>query len=172
MLNFISQISRNRYYWLGMLILCLGLEATALFYQYRLDYRPCVVCIHVRLWLIPIIFISLLGWLMQTWKVSVLLHILVALIMGALIERSYVLLSTERGWAFGSCDFDLGLPAWFTIEEWFPVMFKVWEPCGYTPELLFGITMAEALMAMSVMLTVTSAALAFFAFRSRNQLVL
>jgi len=30
-----------------------------------------------------------------------------------------------------------GLSGWFALDEWMPLVFKVWEPCGYTPELLF-----------------------------------
>ncbi|MDH3971388.1 MAG: disulfide bond formation protein B, partial [Gammaproteobacteria bacterium] len=43
-------------------------------------------------------------------------------------------------------------PSWFALDQWFPAMFKVWEACGYTPELLFGVTMAEALLVLSIML--------------------
>ena len=53
----------------------------------------------------------------------------------------------------------LGLPSWFALDEWFPVLFGVWEACGDTPELLFGITMAEALIVLSWVLLLSSAAL-------------
>lgn len=80
--------------------------------------------------------------------------------MAGVTERAYQLLGTERGWTFGSCDFDLGLPHWLALQEWFPAMFKVWEACGYTPELLFGVTMAEGLLALSSSLALVSLALA------------
>ena len=45
-------------------------------------------------------------------------------------------------------------------------MFEPWEPCGYTPELPFGITMAEGLVviglawvAVSLVLTLASLAM-------------
>ena len=166
MLNTISELARSRWYWLFMFVFCLGIESTALFYQYALDYAPCVVCIHVRLWFALVILLALVGCFSQHWKLSVLLQLLVSAVMLALAERSYVLLSTERGWAFGSCDFDLGLPAWLAVEDWWPTVFKVWEPCGYTPELLFGITMAEALIVISVLLAGFSAILTVAAFVS------
>jgi disulfide bond formation protein DsbB len=87
-----------------------------------------------------------------------------ALVMAGLLERSYQLLGTERGWIFGSCDFDLGLPSWLALQEWLPSFFKVWESCGYTPELLFGITMAEALLVMSTLLMLASLVLAAATF--------
>ena len=85
-----------------------------------------------------------------------------------LLERSYQLLSIERGWAFGSCDFDLGLPQWLAVEEWFPSIFKVWESCGYTPELLFGITMAEALLILSSILLVLSTSMIAATFMTKK----
>ena len=85
-------------------------------------------------------------------------------VMAGLLERSWMLLGTERGFIEGSCDFDLGLPAWLALDQWFPEVFKVWEACGYTTELLFEVSMAEGLVAMSsvmvlgtIVLTITAA---------------
>jgi disulfide bond formation protein DsbB len=55
---------------------------------------------------------------------------------------------------------DSGLPGWFALDVWFPKLFKVWEPCGYTPELLFGVTMAEGLVLFSVTMVAVSVTLA------------
>jgi disulfide bond formation protein DsbB len=84
-------------------------------------------------------------------------HALVLVVSIGLVERSWKLLAIERGFAVdGECNFDAGLPAWFALDQWFPVVFKVWEACGYTPELLFGVTMAEALLVISLVLLVMS----------------
>lgn len=65
-------------------------------------------------------------------------------------------LGSERLTIVMSCTEDSGLPAWFALDKWFPLVFEVHEPCGYTPELLFGITMAEGLVVLSVVLVVVS----------------
>ena len=66
-------------------------------------------------------------------------------------ERSWQTLATERGWIVElACPMDAGLPAWFDLDQWFPAVFGVQASCGRSPEMLFGVTMAEALMAMSV----------------------
>ena len=78
-----------------------------------------------------------------------------ALMIG-LLERSYQLLGVERGFIMGDCSMNSGLPAWFALDKWLPSVFKVWEPCGYTPEILFGVTMAEALMFISILLILTT----------------
>lgn len=76
-----------------------------------------------------------------------------------LLERSYVLLGTERGFVVGDCDFNLGLPSWFTSDKWFPSLFQVETSCGNTPELLFGVTMAEGLIVMSAIMVLFSVAM-------------
>lgn len=160
MINKLTSIARSSYYWLGLIIFALLSEVFALIYQHILDYRPCVVCIHVRIYMLALILIPALAlWLANSRNKLIVVHALVTAIMAGLMERSYVLLGTERGWVFGSCDFDLGLPAWLAVEEWLPAFFKVWEPCGYTPVLLFGITMAEALMVLSTGLVLISVAM-------------
>jgi disulfide bond formation protein DsbB len=46
---------------------------------------------------------------------------------------------------------DAGLPPWFALDQWFPALFEVQAACGYTPFILFQITMAEILMVLSAM---------------------
>ena len=149
--------SESKNYWLVLLVFAVGLELSALFYQYVLNYLPCVLCIHVRVWLSGIIVIALLALKFYSNKnARVVLHLTTAFIFAGLFERSYQLLGTERGFVFGDCNMDSGLPAWFPLDDWLPSVFKVWEACGYTPELLFGITMAEALIVLSVILLMLS----------------
>ena len=62
------------------------------------------------------------------------------------------MLGTERGTVFGECSMELGLPAWFALDKWFPLVFEVQASCGYTPELWSGFTMAEALVIIAVLL--------------------
>ncbi len=156
----LATIGQSGWYWLALLVIGLSMEGMALFYQYRLDYGPCVLCIHVRIWLLGMMVVALSAlWLRRLRFAPAVLHLLTVLVMGGLLERSYQLLATERGWIFGSCNMDAGLPAWFALDRWFPAVFEVKEACGYTPELLFGITMAEALLLFSAAMLLLSALL-------------
>jgi len=88
-----------------------------------------------------------------------LFHGLNTLIMGCLVERSWQVLAVERGWVFGDCAMNLGMPSWFALDKWFPAVFEVQTACGYSPLLLFEITMAEALLVISIVLLIISATL-------------
>ena len=145
----------QQYYWVGLIIFSLALEVSALFYQYVLDYLPCVLCIHVRVYLLGLILISIFGLLINKYRFGrPLAHSLSLAIYIGLAERSYQLLGTERGFVFSECNMELGLPAWLALDQWLPSVFQVHTSCGYTPVLLFGVTMAEALMLLSSVLVI------------------
>lgn len=157
MLNRLNGISENRYYWLAFMLLAVALEAAALFYQYVLNYGPCILCIHVRIIVMGMLIVALGAFYLRHLRMGLLIaNLLMTALWAFLLERSYLLLGVERGFIKGSCGFDSGLPTWFAIDQWFPFMFGIWESCGYTPELLFGITMAEALLLMSVVILLLS----------------
>ncbi len=157
MLKKLATIGSSAWYWLAIVILGLSMLAIALFYQYVLDYGPCVICIHVRIWTMGFIVIALAAlFVRRSWMLCAITHALTAMIAGALLERSWLLLGTERGTIVGDCSMASGLPAWFAVDKWFPKLFEIWEACGYTPELLFGITMAEGLVVFSITLLLVS----------------
>lgn len=133
--------------WLMFILISLILESVALVFQYVLDYPPCVVCIQIRLLLASFFIFACIGLLLRTYMTSRIVSLLALLGICAIsIERSWMLLGTERGFIFGSCGFDLGLPAWLALDEWLPFLFKVHTTCGYTPDVAFGFTMAEVLL--------------------------
>lgn len=153
-------IGKSAWYWLALVLIGLSFEGVALFYQHVLDELPCVICIQVRLLMLVLILVALPALYLRHFKwPRVLMHLLTVLVAATLLERSYQLLGTERGFTFGDCGFDLGLPDWLALETWFPAVFKVQTSCGYTPELLFGISMAEALMVFSVIFMLVSLAM-------------
>ncbi len=153
----LNNTAHSRWYWLALMLIGASLLITALIFQYVLEEMPCVVCIHVRLWISLLVLIALLGLFTchSRWP-NVFANLAVVGTAVALTERSYLLLGTERGFIFGDCGFNLGLPSWFAIDDWFPWLYRIETSCGYTPELIFGITMAEALIVFSVCLLLIS----------------
>lgn len=170
-------IGNSATYWVLLVVIGLSFECVALYYQYVLELQPCVLCIQVRIWVMALILVSLAAiWVRRNAFMNLLAHMLTVVIAIGMLERSYQLLGTERGFTFSDCGLDLGLPAWFALDSWFPAMFKVQTSCGYTPELLFGISMAEALIVWSAIFLlwtagmVVSALLGFQSGRSADRL--
>ena len=150
--------SKSAWYWLLLVLTGLSFEGVALYYQYVLEELPCVLCIQVRIWVMALILVALLAiWVRRNAFMNLLAHMLTVVIAIGLLERSYQLLGTERGFTFSDCGLDLGMPAWFALDVWFPALFQVQTSCGYTPELLFGVTMAEALIVISAVFLLWSA---------------
>jgi disulfide bond formation protein DsbB len=156
--NLFLRIGEGRLYWVAMITVGLALEIAALYYQYALNQYPCVLCIHIRIWVMAFIFIGIAGLFLRRTRMGLAIAGLLSVIASiGLLERSWQTLATERLWIEGSCSMLSGLPSWFALDQWFPAIFGVQASCGYTPVLLFGITMAEALMLISVVaLAVTS----------------
>lgn len=150
MLNRISAIARSPWYWAALIVMGLSMEAVALYYQYGLDLGPCFHCIYSRIWILGMVLVAVPGLALHRFAIAnIFLHALNTGLMFGLLHTSQQLLATERHTIFGSCDMVLGLPSWFALDSWFPSVFAVWEPCSETPELLFGITMAEGLTVFS-----------------------
>ena len=165
----LKDLSHSHWYWGLALLTGVSLLVIALIYQYVFDERPCLLCIQVRLWVSVFIIVSFIGLLVRHNRVmNSISHLSIVLIAVALVDRSYQLLGTERGFIFGDCGFDLGLPSWFAIDEWLPSVYYVQTSCGYTPEIIFGITMAESLMVFSVALLLVSACVCLASFLKRS----
>ncbi len=164
MLNLLATLSRSRIYWFLVLLACLTMEGTALYYQYGLDYGPCVLCVQVRAWLLGLALVALVMLFLPAF--AFLGQFLSLLLASGLLYTSWRTLGIERGTIIDSCTMDAGFPDWLPLQRWLPQVFEPWEPCGYTPELPFGITMAEGLVviglawvAVSLVLTLASLAM-------------
>ena len=150
-----AYLARSRVYWLINLVFALGMIMAALYYQHKLGQQPCVMCIQVRLLFTLLVIAAMNGMLLHRNRFfNLLIHLSVVVIALGLVERSYQLLGTERGFVFGDCGFDPGLPAWLALDVWLPWLYRVETSCGYTPEIIFGITMAEMLIVISALLFV------------------
>ena len=152
MISFLFQLSWQRRYWVALILIGIALEAAALYYQYVLDEWPCVICIHIRIWIAGIVLLGIVALCVppSRWS-SRLFHALGLVLMIGLLERSWQVLAIERGWVFGDCSMELGMPDWFALDRWLPALFEVQTTCGYTPLVLLNISMAEVLFVISIL---------------------
>jgi len=165
MLNILAAIARSRVYWFLVLIACLLMEGTALYYQYVLDYGPCVLCVHIRAWIAGLGAVALLMMLVGG-PLALLGHLTSLGLALGMLRSSWIALGVERGTVIDSCTMDPGFPEWLPLHQWMPSVFEPWEPCGYTPVLPFGVTMAEALVVIALAWALVSFILLLASFKS------
>jgi len=159
-MRFFRELAYGAFLWGFLLVLALAMEGIALYYQHGLGEPPCVLCIHVRLIVLGIGVVALLELLWREHGAVRRFGELTLLgLSGLLAWRGWELLAIERGWRLGDCSMDLGLPAWLAVDRWLPWLFRAEVPCGYTPVLPGGFTMAEVLPALAGGLIFLSAAM-------------
>ena len=147
----LSRLLRSRWYWLTLVLFGIALLSVALYYQYALGDEPCQVCIHARLWVVAFTLIALIMLITpQITLVRVVGNLAVFIAGAGLFERAQYLYRLENGIGDGSCQFQLGMPDWFAVDRWMPWLFEVRNLCSFTPEMLFGLSMAETLMGLAI----------------------
>ena len=168
-MNLFGRLGGHYGYWLAMAVGALALEGIALYYQYALDQYPCVVCIHVRIWVAAFAVVGVLGLALKRSRGGLLVANVLSLVVAiGFAERSWRTLALERRWIEElACTMDAGLPTWFALDHWFPTVFGVQASCGLTPIIAFDITMAESLMAISVVALVVTALVTAATLRSK-----
>ena len=143
----IKQLLLSRMYWLGIAAGGVALLAIALYYQHALGDEPCQVCVHVRVWVAAFTLLALVMAAVPLNRWLQLAGNVVLCVCGVgVAERAYYLYLIENGLGEGSCEFFLGYPNWFALDKWMPGVFEVRNLCGYTPEMFYGLTMAESLV--------------------------
>jgi len=173
MIKSLIELAHHKIIWLGLVIFGTGLEAVALYYQYALDEMPCIVCIHIRMWVAVIILVGLFALITNSvfnsntsYQLNRVWHLLNLGAAVGFFERSYHVLAVERAWVVDSCGMGLDLPEWLSwlkVDQWIPWMFEAQVPCGYTPNV-FVLTMAEALVGISALYLVGSIILALLSW--------
>ena len=152
-MNKLNSVFNSRRYWAGLALVGVAALAVALYYQYGVGDEPCQVCIHARLWVVALVLTAAMMCLLPLNRGTQLVANMVVLVSAAgLGERAWYLYQLDNGIGNGSCQFQLGMPDWFAVDRWFPWLFEVRNLCSFTPEILFGLTMAETLMLFSVSL--------------------
>ncbi len=159
----------SRWYWVALALGGIGLLAVALFYQYQLGEEPCQVCIHARIWVMAFTLVALVMCFLPVHRLLYTFsNVLVIASAIGLWERSWYLYQIENGRGDGSCEFQLGMPEWFALDRWFPDLFEVRNLCTYTPEMLFGLSMAESLMIAAACIIAVAVVSLYATSRSRT----
>ncbi|MEO0439093.1 MAG: disulfide bond formation protein B [Pseudomonadota bacterium] len=143
----IKKLLLSRAYWLVVALSGAALLAVALYYQHVLGDEPCQVCIQLRVWVAAFALLAVVMiWAPPQRWLQLSASILLFVCGAGVAERSFNLYQIENGRGEGSCEFFLGYPDWFALDKWIPEVFEVRNLCGYTPEMFYGLSMAESLL--------------------------
>ena len=137
-------IPRLRLFWSLILFSAVGLELTALFFQYLMKLDPCVLCVYERLAVAGIALSGLLGLLAPSLRsVRLLAYLLWATsaVWGLLLAMKHT--GIQMGTSDFNCEFFANFPDWFKLDEWLPAVFN---PTGYCSDIqwqFLGFTMPQ-----------------------------
>jgi disulfide bond formation protein DsbB len=156
--NYLSNISTTRAPWLLLAISALGLELSALFFQYAMDLAPCIMCVYQRLAIVAIIVAGVIGSIGYRSSIARLAAYTlwgVGAIWGLLIADEHIDMQSDSGSLFFSCEFIPNFPSWAPLHEWIPFLFEATGDCGEISWSLLGFSMPQWMLAVYALYSVT-----------------
>lgn len=145
-MNNLSQLTTKQQPWLLLAVSALGLELSALFFQYVLELAPCIMCIYQRVAIIAILIAGVIGATAVRYIVArALAYALwgVGSIWGLLIAIEHVEIQTSSDSLFFSCEFTPNFPTWAPLHEWIPFLFEATGDCGEISWQFLGYSMPQ-----------------------------
>lgn len=147
MFRALKTISEKPWPWLLLALTALLLVATGLYFQYVLNYQPCIKCIYVRAAFAGIAVAALLVALAPRGTLLRVLGIfcwLAAAVFGVLQAQELVTIEqTLANGGFTTCALFAEFPSWLALDSWLPAVFAVTGTCGGVDWQFAGLTMAE-----------------------------
>ncbi len=143
------RINESRPAWLLLALTALGLELTALYFQYYMHLQPCVLCVYERSSMALLIIAGILGFINPTLFLLRLSGYLlwaggVGWGMFLSIKHSAIQMGLITGPA--SCTFMANFPSWLQLDQWFPWVFN---PTGYCEDIqwqFLGMSMPQTMI--------------------------
>lgn len=156
----------NRSFWSAILGLTIVMMGVALFYQYYLDFEPCVLCVHIRAWVIALGCVSAVALVFNNSIFRLIAFSASLGLVWLFAMDAYELWKIEAGIMMGTCSWSAGFPEFLPLNEWAPWLFEIGGLCGESPDMILGFTMAESLKYIAIGL------FAFFGFSAISALYL
>ncbi|OKY25536.1 MULTISPECIES: disulfide bond formation protein DsbB [Thalassotalea] len=145
-MNFLSNLTTNKNAWLLLFISALSLELAALYFQYMMELKPCVMCIYQRAAMWAIVFAGIVGY----FTCSSVFGRLIAYglwatgaIWGLLIANEHVdMQNASMAFLYG-CELVPNFPQWAPLHEWLPALFKADGSCSDIDWQFLGYSMPQ-----------------------------
>ena len=142
------------YYWRIIIAIFVAMELIAIYYQHKLGYQPCAICIHIRFLVLLAILTAILGIVFnKSTKALATTHFLNLVISALFLERSWELFAIEKKIITGFCSMESPFPNWFALDKWLPSFFEARGLCDNSPEMFLDFTMADILIVIAILYT-------------------
>jgi disulfide bond formation protein DsbB len=141
----VSQWAEHKSSWLVLFATSLALEIAALYFQYGMGLKPCIMCIYQRTAMYGIVlsalivviknngFTRMLGF--AGWAISAG--------WGFLIAKEHVGILNAANPFFASCEIVPNFPSWLQLHEWLPAVFAAEGDCLEDSWQFLSMGMAE-----------------------------
>ncbi|MDP4943980.1 disulfide bond formation protein DsbB [Alishewanella sp. SMS8] len=147
MFQALKSLSLKRWPWLLLAFTALLFEASGLYFQYVLNFQPCIKCIYIRAAFLGILVAGLIGAFAPRHPLGRFVANLAWL--GAALYgfwQAQELVAIEQTLASGgftTCALFADFPSWLALDRWFPAVFEVTGTCGGVSWQFASLSMAQ-----------------------------
>lgn len=127
----------------------LGLDLSALFFQYGLGLEPCIMCVYQRVAVIGLLFAGLIGAIGNKYLVARLIGFAVwaiSAVWGLLLAIEHVDMQSNANSLFYTCELVPNFPTWLPLHELMPWLFAATGDCGDIDWSFLGYSMPQWLI--------------------------
>ncbi|WP_373766944.1 disulfide bond formation protein DsbB [Glaesserella sp.] len=148
MLRYLKVLSLTRGAWLLLVVSCLILEGTALYFQHGMGLNPCVMCIYERLALLAVLVAGLIALIAPKFAVFRWLALLIG-ILGAFKGLRLAVKHVDyqlNSAPWNQCSPFVEFPSTLPLNEWFPNLFEATGNCNEITWQMWGLSMPQWLI--------------------------
>lgn len=144
-LTALQRFCHQRTSWALLFVSGLALELAALYFQYVLNFDPCVMCIYIRVAVLGIMLSALVGLIMPQYWIVRFLGMggwLVSSVWGVklAIELNEMQVNPSP---FSTCSFFPEFPNFMPLDKWLPQVFSPTGMCGESVWSFMSISMVQ-----------------------------
>ncbi|MGL1957122.1 MAG: disulfide bond formation protein DsbB [Colwellia sp.] len=159
-MKFLSDFTTNSTAWLLLALSALGLELSALYFQYVMDLAPCIMCVYQRTVILALLAAGVIGFIgckLLIARVVAYALWVVGSIWGLLISIEHVELQANSGSIFFTCEIIPNFPNWAPLHQWFPAFFEATGSCGDINWRFLDFSMPQWMIVVFTLYTITFA---------------
>lgn len=151
----LSSWVEQKWSWALLFVSALLLELSALYFQYGMELKPCIMCIYQRTAVFGVMLAALLPLLHNNVLTRIVGFVAwgVSAIWGLLIAMEHVDLQNETNPFFSSCEIVPNFPSFMPLHTWIPDLFAATGDCGDIDWVFMDMSMPQWMIAIFAIYT-------------------